>query len=90
MHAWATTPVFIENRMKIEIHRAKRIARDIKPERLRAVRKHYWFKADQLDKLMENDFAGRAIYEANRDRKARARNFILIYMQVVCGKIFNV
>ena len=65
--AGATTPTRIENRMKIELHRAKRIGKDIKDVRLRNLRRYYLFKADQLDKLKEHDFAGRAIFEANRD-----------------------
>jgi hypothetical protein len=65
--AGATNATRIENRMKIEIHRSQSISKDIKDLRLRRLRKHYWWKADQLDKLKEHDFAGRAIFEANRD-----------------------
>jgi hypothetical protein len=67
--AGATTALRIENRLKIEIHRAKSISKDIKEVRLRALRKFYWSKAEKLDKLKEHDFAGRAIHEANRDPK---------------------
>ena len=65
--AGVKTPIRIENRMRVEIHRAKSIAKDIKDARLRRLRKHYWFRAEQLDKLKEHDFAGRTIYEAHRD-----------------------
>ena len=63
--AGATTAIRIENRLKIESHRAKSISKDIKDVRLRKLRKFYWFKAEKLDKLKEHDFAGRAIHEAN-------------------------
>jgi hypothetical protein len=65
--AGAKTPIRIENRMRVEIHRAKSIAKDIKAARLLNLRKHYWFRAEQLDKLKEHDFADRAIFEANKD-----------------------
>ena len=63
--AGATTGTRIENRLNIEIHRSKSIAKDIKEPRLMNLRKFYRSKADKLDKLKEHDFAGRAIHEAN-------------------------
>ena len=60
--AGATTGIAIENRLKVHRHYAKTRARSAK--RVRG-RKFYGFKAEELDKLIEHDFSGRAIHEAN-------------------------
>jgi len=67
--AGATTAIRIENRLKIETRRARSIAKDIKEVRLLKLRRFYGSKAERLDKLIEKDFAGRAIFEANRAPK---------------------
>lgn len=52
--------VAIENRLKVARHQAKTLAKT------EPARKYWWFKAEELDKLIEHDFAGRAIFLANR------------------------
>ena len=64
----ATSSVGIENRLKIARHYSKTRAKVAKKA---FMRKSYGFKAEELDKLIEHDFAGRAIYEANRDLKGK-------------------
>lgn len=58
----ATTAISIDNRLKVTRHYAKTRA---KTSRRRYVRKFYGFKAEELDKLVEHNFADRAIYQAN-------------------------
>ena len=60
----ATNAVFIENRLKIVRHMSKTKAKDAK---LALGRQFYGFKTEELDKLIEHDFAGRAIFEAHID-----------------------
>lgn len=62
----ATTAISIENRLKVERHYAKTRAKTAKR---RYARRFYKFKAEELDRLLEHDFAGRAIYTANIDPK---------------------
>lgn len=58
----ATTGIAIENRLKIARHYAKIRAKTAK----RAyARKFYGYKTEEIDKLVEHDFADRAIFEAN-------------------------
>jgi hypothetical protein len=62
----AASATAIENRLKIARHQSKARAKDAKR---RYARRFYGFKAEEFDKLIEHDFADRAIYEANRDRR---------------------
>ena len=62
----ATTALAINNRMKVEIHRDKNKAKQAK---VRIVREYNAYSAEQLDKLQAHDFAGRAIWEANKEPK---------------------
>lgn len=57
----ATTAVGIENRLRIARHYAKTKAKAAKKW---FMRKSYGFRAEELDKLIEHDFAGRSIHEA--------------------------
>ena len=58
----ATTALGINNRMKIEIHRAKN---KVKQSKIGVIREFHGFSAEQLDKLIAHDFAGRTVFEAN-------------------------
>jgi hypothetical protein len=62
----ATNAMAIENRLKVA--RAESKAR-AKAAKVTLGKQFYGFKAEQFDKLIEHDFAGRAIFEAMRDRK---------------------
>ena len=61
-----TTPQQIDNALKIERHKSKMKAREAK---VRVVREYHAYRTEQLDKLIEKDFSGRAIFEANRNPK---------------------
>ncbi|MCW4004578.1 MAG: hypothetical protein NWE95_11775 [Candidatus Bathyarchaeota archaeon] len=61
-----TTANAINNRLKIARHQAKTMAKTAKTP---FARKRWWFKAEELDKLLEHDFAGRAIFEARRNSR---------------------
>jgi len=62
----ATNAVSIENRLKVARHMSKTRA---KAAKVTLGRQFYGFKAEELDKLIEHDFAGRAIFEAHREPK---------------------
>ena len=62
----AASAIAIENRLKIVRHQSKK---RVKAAKRRFARRFYGFKAEEFDKLIEHDFADRAIYEANRDRR---------------------
>lgn len=62
----ATNALAIENRLKVVRHQSKTRAKAAKVE---LGRKFYGFKAEEFDKLIEHNFAGRTISEAARDRK---------------------
>lgn len=54
----------IDNKLKIARHQAKTKAKTAKTE---SAKRYWWFKAEELDKLLAHDFSGRAIFEANRN-----------------------
>ena len=58
------TAIQIENRLKIARHHAKKLA---KTARNAHSRKRWWYQAEQFDKLIEHNFAGRAIHETHRN-----------------------
>jgi hypothetical protein len=58
------TAIQIENRLRTARHHAKKLA---KTARNANRRKRWWYQAEQLDKLIEHNFAGRAIHETHRN-----------------------
>ena len=60
------TATAISNSLRIARHKAKNNA---KKETTRSARKYWFFKAEEQDKLLEHDFAGRVMFEANRKPK---------------------
>jgi ATPase subunit of ABC transporter with duplicated ATPase domains len=69
-----TTVAAIENALRIARHEAKVKAKTAKSWQ---ARRRWWFKADEIDKLIEHGFAERVIAEARR----RPRGFIALTLR---------
>jgi hypothetical protein len=80
-----TTPQQIDNALKHEIRKSKDKTNKSK---VGVVRAYHAYRTEQLDKLIEKDFAGRAIAEANKNPKGLIAQTLLHGRKEALRRIF--